>query len=262
MIDDDTQKECICVVARKMRDHLGTEIVATPNIQAKDCAFYKDSKFLTDTNLFIKSWWADFLPHLKFSLVCMGTRYRFKIVTDEMLKVVFVGAESYQQRSKSTRDNVETYNSLSDVVGRTADLIILRLGFLGYPNKAMPGALKEALMIRESLHLPTWIVESPNSIFDYNHLSWSSDLDEYIKERFRVIEIEGAERHLPNRGIVEEFAPSRPADPLENDVALTDVEPDEPPAPRSPRRYQSKYKAKPGDKHGSSSVDRMDDKYK
>jgi hypothetical protein len=83
---------------------------------------------------------------------------------------------------------VETYNCLSDFVG-SQDLIILRLGYLGYPNKAAPGITKQALGIREVALKPTWIVEEPSSIFGPGHYTYSEDLEEYIGQHFEVVDL-------------------------------------------------------------------------
>jgi hypothetical protein len=78
---------------------------------------------------------------------------------------------------------------LSDFIGNDYDLIVIRLGFLGYKNVAMSGALKESLLIRQAINKPTWIIEEPNNPFQQGHFSWSQDLSEYINYYFKVINL-------------------------------------------------------------------------
>jgi hypothetical protein len=243
--DDDTQDECLCFVALRMKAHLGPEILATPNVTPAECVFYKEERFLTDTNLLIKTHWPDMLPHLKLALIAQGTRYKFKITTDEALKVVYVGAESYASKSKSKRDDLETYNSLGDLIGQGVNLAIVRLGFLGYKNVAMPGILKEALMIRKSLNLPTWLIEDPNVPFTEGHRSWSMEVHTYILESFRVIEI-----NSPNSPVASPTPVPRAR--RSKDVALDDPSWSEPqPQTRAQASVArtSSYQAKKEDKH-------------
>src|SRR5690606_6881956 len=87
--------------------------------------------------------WVNLLPHLKWALGVKGIGFRYRIVTDLDIKTVFVGSESYAQRSRSRRDDMATYNSLGDFVGSDYQLAIIRLGFLGHKNIAGAGSLKE-----------------------------------------------------------------------------------------------------------------------
>lgn len=195
-LKEETQKECICTLIKVIALKLGPEIGMAPNI--------KSPLFLpgepgeepvvdrTKTNLFLKGWWSDLLPHFKWALVCkLGTvgprSYFFHIVTDERLKSVWLDKEAYSSRAKKKREEVPTYNSLSDLIGNSYNLVIIRLGFLGYKNIAMAGILKEALMIRQALMLPTWIVEEPDSIFGPGHFSFNEEVGDYILQRFEIL---------------------------------------------------------------------------
>jgi hypothetical protein len=111
------------------------------------------------------------------------------MATDEKLKTIWLGQESYGQRAKGVRDGVTTYNSLADLVGSDVDLMIIRLGFLGHKNVAMPGILKEALMIREFACVPTWIVEVPTSIFGPGHFSYTEEVGAYIDDHFEILNL-------------------------------------------------------------------------
>ena len=192
--DDARVQQCICSYAKTLKAHLGPEISAAPTISASP--FYALGEKgqppkvdRTKENLFVKSYWSDLLPHLKWVLGCKGPMFRFRIVTDEKLKTVYLGGESYGQRSREVRNDITTYNSIGDLVGADLDLVIVRLGFLGYKNVAMPGILKEALMLRESALKPTWVVEVPSSIFGPGHFSYNEDVANYIDRLFDVVNI-------------------------------------------------------------------------
>lgn len=199
--DDMTVRQCICAYSRTLKAHLGSEIALAPLIQSplyQPGAPGEPPKVdRTTENLFLKGFWSDLLSHLKWGLGCKGPFFRFRVVTDERLKVVYLGAESYAARAKGRRDEVQTYNSLADLVGPDVDLLILRLGFLGHKNVAMAGILKEALMIREAACKPTWLVEVPTSPFGPGHYSYSDEVGDYILNTFEVVDLtpSNAARH-------------------------------------------------------------------
>lgn len=191
-VDDITIRQCVCAYARMMAHHLGPELAKAPKPD-KHVLFQRGEPGeppkvdKTTQNLFIKGKWTALLPHFKHALVCKGPAFRFRIVTDEQLKTVYVGAQSYGSRPKSKRDDMETYNSIADFVGPDLDLVILRLGFLGHKNVAMPGVLKEAIMLRDVHGKATWLIEEPTSIFGPGHLSYNEDVSDYIYEHFEIV---------------------------------------------------------------------------
>lgn len=202
-VDDLTVKECICSFARSLRQYMGPEISAAGDIDTSPL-YGKDEDF-SDYNLFIKSWWQDFLPHFKYflmhkSLEPLGLQFKFNIVTDEWLRTVYLGAESHVARARARSDE-RPLNSLHDVMDEKYHLVVIRLGFLCYKNVAMPAILKEALMIRESQNLATWIVETPNSIWGPGHRSYDPDVGEYVRRNYTTIEFKGPSRDVPIQGI-------------------------------------------------------------
>lgn len=221
MVDAMTHKMCLCLYNRKMRTHLGTDLAtATP---VKNSPLYQevvqpDGKTslvdLTKKNLFVKAWWDELRGHLKWTFYCKGPTFFFQTVTDERVRNVFVGNEQYSHRTRKTRDDVEANNSLRDLLGETWHLAIIRIGFLGYRNQAMAGALLEALRIRESLVLPTWIIEEPRSILAPGHFSYSEELFDYINYNFETIDLVGdkSRRETP-RGMI--------GAPLEDDTGMS-----------------------------------------
>lgn len=190
-----TRELCNCKAAEYMIKHLGTEIAkadtiySSPLYELPDLSGEPPKRDRTKENLHVKCAWTDLLPHLKLCLWAKGFFFDFRIVTDEKIKTVFVGAESYSQRSKSKRDDMVTYNSLADLLGPEYPFVIIRLGHLGHKNAAAPGAVKEALMIRDVAQKSTWVIEEPNSPFGPGNYTYSEDLAEYIDRNFTTVEL-------------------------------------------------------------------------
>jgi hypothetical protein len=221
-----TREPCNCKVAEYMIKHLGSEIAKAPTIfssplyELAETSGEPPKLDRTKENLHIKTAWIDLLSHLKLCLWPKGIFFNFRIVTDEKIKTVFVGAESYVQRAKSKRDDMVTYNSLNDLLGPEYDFVIVRLGHLGHKNVAAPGAVKEALMLRDVAHKPTWIIEEPNSPFGPGNFTYSDDLAEYIDRNFKTISLtrENDTRVFEPRGYqgaievggLEDISPSAP----------------------------------------------------
>ncbi len=207
MIDDLTVEPCVCLRAKLFKQHLGAEIALAPTIVTSPLFQLGPEGQLpsvdrTTENLFIKGEWADILSHLKWALYCKGLKYRFRVVTDERIRTIFVGAEAYTARNKKQRDDMQTFNTLADLVGVEFELIVIRLGFLGHKNIAAAGAFKEALMLREVLCKPTWIVEVPSSIFGPGHLTYSDDVGDYIDNHFEVLTIKPSTSERSSRPVV------------------------------------------------------------
>lgn len=117
----------------------------------------KDDK--TQKNLLISvDSWGDFLPHLKWVAAAKGPQHFIRIVTDMTLLNVFVGATTTKSRVSQTEKDLLVANSLEDVLN-APDLVIIRLGHIIHFNKAAANVLLEALLIRQALGKPTWLLE-------------------------------------------------------------------------------------------------------
>lgn len=188
-----TRIPCNCKVAEYMVKHLGPEIARAATIYSSPLYEFGAKSGdppkvdRTKENLHIKCAWSDLLSHLKLCLWPQGIFFNFRVVTDEEIKTVFVGAMAYNQRAKSKRDDLVTYNSVNDLLGKEWDFIIIRLGHLGHANRAAPGAVKEALMIRATALKPTWLIEEPNSPFGHGNYTYSDELAEYIDQNFKTV---------------------------------------------------------------------------
>lgn len=196
-VDLNTVKMCVCAYAHALRVHLGPEISGAKTIHSSPLLDpSRNDKGLptvdlTSSNVMIRGSWPQVLSHLKWSLGYKGTTFRFRVVTDENLLMVWLGKESYLARPKKTRDDKESFNNLGDFIGEDIDLVIVRLGFLGYANKAMPGVLKESLLLREGIRKPTWVIEDVSNPFA-DTLSYSPEAAEFLKSRYLSVSLDPA----------------------------------------------------------------------
>jgi len=207
-VSPDLWRRCQCSWARVFTSRVGAEIATSLSVRESPLYELGDPPGvdLTRSNLILKGWWSDIVPHLKFALyfknVEYDLHYYMRIVTDERLLQVWFGNEGYKSKDRKTREEVPTFNSLQDLVGSDQNLVIIRLGFLGYKNAAAPGIFKEALMIRQAAALPTWIVETPDSIFGVGHRAYSEDVADYIRPRFQAINLTvDRDRPIVPRGV-------------------------------------------------------------
>jgi len=190
-------KRCICLEKKLLRNYLGTEIYNATWIKSElycpisNEGIEKIEGDKTKSNLFIKGTWAVICRHLRWVLSAKHLYtpgFTFKIVNDERLVRVWLGAEAYIHKSSGTRNEIETNNSLSDLLAYS-DLIIIRLGFISR-NKATPNVLYDALRIREFAAKPTWIIEGADS-FVPNHCAYNEKVGEYVYKRFERVDLGG-----------------------------------------------------------------------
>jgi len=225
-------QQCPNLYARQLKDHLGNELAQVQHVTASPLYDPTREVDRTASNILISDCpWRNLLPHLKWALGMKGLLFFFRIITDERLKNVWVGNEQYKSLSAEARDVVPTFNSLADLLGPDQDLVIIKLGYFGQHNRAAAGLLKEALLIRESLHKATWLVLDPNRPWTH---SYNPDVAEYVGSNFKGLKIEASADpgiELPTDIMLDED------DDEENDVAeiMAEVETnweDPAPAPR------------------------------
>lgn len=182
--DGMVMKMCRNMYAKAMREHLGREISQVKHVSTSPLAERTgDNLFLVGTD-----WWG-LLPHLKLTLAAKGLSFSFGIVTDQQIKNVFVGNEQYRARPRDRRESAEVFNSLGDLVG-DRDLVIIKLGYIGHRNKAAPGALREALLIRENMGVPTWVFLDSHRAWTHSH---DEEVEYYLESKFETVEIEPAD---------------------------------------------------------------------
>lgn len=222
--DNDNSVECRCEFWVKFRKRVPPEIaeasaafespLLTPGPTGEAIVD------LTGENLFIKGWWDDLVSHLYTVLSYKMMRnllYPYFIVTD--LNIVDTKLRNSGNKPKKDRDQEDPARCLTDYLGEHKELVIIRLGFLGYKNQAAAGYLKEALGVRQVAAKPTWIVEEPESPFGPGHFSYDQTIAEYIAKRFKVIDlVSDKKREIVPRGfegapLVEETGMSLDSEP-------------------------------------------------
>lgn len=201
--DDTTNQPCKNIYIKQLMHHVGPEIANVPHVT--ETPFLQPRPGggeplvdLTTKNLKIRCSWRGLLPHLKNVLVFKGLMYSRQIITDERIRNVFVGSESYKSRSQRVRDDLETFNSLADLVSADYHLVIVKLGYLGYKNIAAAGALKEVLLIRAALNKPTWLLEDPNRHWAHSR---DADVEAYIELNFEELVIEEEPSYEPEPSV-------------------------------------------------------------
>lgn len=227
-------KACLCLKVQMARKAIGEDLwVGGKAVKIEDTPLYQPGGIgkppeidRTGERLFIRGQNEVLFAHLRRALgskmLDTDCHFRLQVVTDERLKNVFVGNESYEKRSRKDRDQVETMNSLRDLIGGEYDLVVILLGYLGYKNVAGAGLLKEALMLRDSMAKATWVAERLDVAFKDGYASFSHDVAYYIEQQYETIDLEQV------TGVSQA--------PVQQMVAeVVDVGFDEPPAP--PVRY-------------------------
>lgn len=242
-LDETHKQQCRCEWRQQISKHLGPEIADAPNILSSPLYSVKNSQITdrTGQNLFIYSTWRALLPHLKWTLANKGVEFRFKVISDQDIKQVFVGAMNFRAMVAADRGDEPAFNSLDDLVG-SVDLLVLKFGFLGHKNIAAPGATLEALYIRESKRLPTWLVSLPDRPFVNSH-AHSPELEMYIDRKFKKLDLDSA---------------SLPDDPVEDKEAPTDgmaIDAEEPSEENAVLPDGVVTPAAPAASHSSGSID-------
>lgn len=247
--DTDSVAKCGNMYIKELKQHLGPEIAncmhvaRTPLVEGNPEGG-EPLRDYTKTNLRILCPWRGLLPHLKCAFGLKGLSFRFRIVNDERIISVFVGSESYGQKSQKVRDDLATYNRLADFIGGDYDLVIIKLGYLGYKNRAAPGALKEALLHRESINKPTWLVQETEADKAWVH-SYDESVGEYVDKHFMNFEIEPAEgvptlkAEPPGIAAAEEDPPQSIDDLVEEEKPVPTPRRSPKPPPRPSVEYET-----------------------
>ncbi len=194
--DEGTVIYCTCFQVRRMRPLL-QDFSNAAAITQSPLYIGEGDKLVDRTreNLFIKGYWAeDLRSHFRFALSSKlydsDFRFRFKTIMDAELLDVWLDKKSYKAQSREDREQRKTFNTLDQFVGPDLDLVLLRLGFLGHPNRAMAGVIKQTLMMRETARKATWLVEDTSrTTFGPGNYSYSEDLAGYIAEQFKIVNL-------------------------------------------------------------------------
>jgi hypothetical protein len=241
-------RRCICLEKQLLLNFLGPEIFSSkplrsslyqPTLNSESNEIEGDR---TEDNLFVKGSWRVVCQHLHWVLAGkrrFSPKFTFKIVTDRNLLDVWLGNEAYKAKSKEVRDDVETNNSLSDLLS-DATLLIIKLGCIWHTNKAAANVLKEALSTREFLFKPTWLIEGTEQLFGEGHKTYDDEVATYIDDKFDIVDLGSSAK---TESILEALSTLKAEDTA--DIAMI---PGEAPRPESmvvegakESRFQSSY---------------------
>lgn len=198
-------RRCVCLEKQLLLGFLGPEIFGSTPVRSPlyqpvvDPITGEVEGDRTEDNLFIKGSWQIVCRHLHWVLAGkrrFSPKFHFKIVSDVQLLSVWLGSEAYKQKPKEIRDDIETHNSLSDLISDPT-LLLIRLGHLGYNNRAAAGVLKESLGIREVLFKPTWLIEGAENLFGPGHRAYDDDVGTYVDGRFDIVDLGGKQLDIP-----------------------------------------------------------------
>lgn len=189
ILDDNSSRTCSNLAKKfkreAIRELLGPKLIDVERLKESPLGVEHLSQNLFITGLSYQG----FLPHLRYVLVrkwIEDESFRYQMVDDKRLKEVWVGDESYKHAAR-IRDLSKIVNNTTQLVDEHYHLVIIHLGHLASKNVAAPSLLREALMTRETLGMPTWLVES---------FKWERSKDEkveaYVAERYQEIAFEGA----------------------------------------------------------------------
>lgn len=181
-------KRCRCKIREAILRHLGPEIAAAKVVQDTPLLVTKNENILEDLttkNLFIEASWETLLPHLRRTLSRKGVEFHFRIVSDEMVKSVYLRERTAKMRFSSGSTG-EVFNSMDDLMGESVDLVIVRFGILAWKKSEAPaGIMLEALNVRKFCRMPTWIVSDPNSDESFERsVTYSGALQAYFDQAF------------------------------------------------------------------------------
>lgn len=169
-------KPCVCALIERFHARVGNEIFHAMTLSSSPLR----SKMTSD--LFIEANRLDLLPHLKHVFWYAGMDYFFRMVTDSELM------DAWLSKGKESSSDFQGYSSLRDAV-EDPSLLIIFIGVMTYPNRALPGVFLEALKLRNHKGLPTWIVSARDNTFTQGHLCWSAEGQVYIDRSFERIRI-------------------------------------------------------------------------
>lgn len=158
--------ECTCNYARCKRAFLGDELFEAPRLVESPLG-----PELTARNVRITGEWSTVAPHLRRAL---GVRWHRARLAGDAFSFAVVTDWQIVNSSVTVRKDLP---ALHELMTAEKDLIILRVGRLGHPNKAAGGYLHEALMNRAG---PLWFVDTPRRPFRSGHLSFSDDAADHI----------------------------------------------------------------------------------
>ena len=182
-------QQCLCTLRRDQIDNLrrawrpamsAPKLDSTPLLQN------------SNRNLRIR---ADLQPlkrHIRTLAMRQRPHWMFKVITDIdlMTSWLYSANEVFDGDVGHARLRGENMSTrITDLV-EPWELLIIRLGVKAARNNATPEVLHEALLHREQLDLPTWVVDDPQRPFQDGHLAWSAEVAALVSD-WEFLELTG-----------------------------------------------------------------------
>ena len=204
-----TTRFCVCVRKRDLWDNLKRGWAPLTKVPKSELVKTSPLVGHTNENMWIRCSDKTLRAHLRAAAVRRSPNWRFKVVSDADLLTTWlysanevldpdVGLARARGRNTASRicDLVEPY-----------DLTIIRTGVKTARNQAAAEVFLEALMSREHLDQPTWVIDSPERPLRQGHLMWDEDVQRHLSDYYTFVEIGGGSG-------VNVPAPSRPFVPM------------------------------------------------
>ena len=177
----DATRTCSCVLERDLLHHIErtwsglSEIV--PITESKLSSLARKNAWITASVNTLKS-------HLAKIARDAGVGFHSKVITDLDLMTAWLYSanEIYDADvSVKRKQNVEEapYTRITDIT-EGWDLLVIRLGVKAARNQAAPEVLMEALLHREQLGKPTWIVDSDSIPLGPGHIDYHTQIMDFI----------------------------------------------------------------------------------
>jgi hypothetical protein len=179
-------EKCICSLQESLEQKLHPTLRGiTSHLSAKKL---KKNGISIDSDLYLQSPWHKARIFLASAI---KERHRTKpfnhnVVADSEILNAWLSPARRESFEGDERDAqfAQQVATLDDLV-RPPDLLIVRLGILGYKNQAMAGILLESIMLRREVERkPTWVIIDPDEPLVEGHRCWSQALVKYLEANF------------------------------------------------------------------------------
>jgi hypothetical protein len=170
----DVQEICPYRVAVKVRQGMDPSIRAVPPYAGTPTPLIDEP----NPFLFFNCSWRTLARNVQSFILNQPDPMNFvcRITSDREILEVRLG-------NQTEEDQKDTRISLSAFM-RPPHLVVIRLGELGYPNKAAGGYLYEAVIARVRDNKPTWLQCPPSNPYRPEHLTWDAQLNHLFDTLF------------------------------------------------------------------------------
>lgn len=191
-----TTQFCECVYKRDLMDNLKRGWKPLTRVKST-----KNSPFVGKTR---QNWWfrcgsKELAGHVRAAVLRHSPRWRFSVITDADIMTTWLYSANEVFDADVGRARLKGDNNasrVSDLV-EPYDLLIIRLGFKAARNVATPEVFLEALLHRENLDLPTWVIDTPTAPLRSTHRAWDEGVQEHMADYYQFLDLTEGETVVP-----------------------------------------------------------------